>query len=249
MTCEELRGCYELHALGALSEPELSEAESHLRRDCPQCTKEMRRARETNAMMFASVPEVVPPARLRRRIMTSIGAEPSRGFSAWVPWVATIGASVAAIFMFVTLQDVREGERRAIAQAGQLQSNLSETETSLGRMRDAVRMMAEPDTKQVTFGKGPQGRVLVNPKRGVLFLASNLPQLPAGKTYELWVIPKGGAPKPSGLFQADASGNAMHMVAGPIDVAATGAFAVSVEPEAGSAAPTTTPIIVAPVGD
>jgi len=249
MTCDELRGCFELHALGALSEPELSEAESHLRRECPQCTKEMRRARETNSMMFASVPEVVPPARLRRRIMTSVGVEPSRGFSAWAPWVATIGASLATIFMFVTLQDVRDGEQRAIAQAGQLQSNLSETEASLGRMRDAVRMMAEPDTKQVTFGKGPQGRVLVNPKRGVLFLASNLPQLPAGKTYELWVIPKGGAPKPSGLFQADASGNAMHMVPGPIDVATTGAFAVSVEPEAGSAAPTTTPIIIAPVGD
>jgi hypothetical protein len=249
MNCEELRGCYELHALGALSEPELSEAESHLRRQCPQCTKEMRRARETNAMMFSSVPEVIPPARLRRRIMTSIGAEPARGFSVWAPWLATIGASMAAIFMFVTLQDVREGEQRAIAQSGQLQSNLSETEASLTRMRDAVRMMAEPDTRQVTFGKGPQGRVLVNPKRGVLFLASNLPQLPAGKIYELWVIPKGGAPKPSGLFQADASGNAMHMVSGPIDVAATSAFAVSVEPEAGSPAPTTTPIILAPVGD
>jgi hypothetical protein len=181
--------------------------------------------------------------------MTSIGAEPARGLSVWAPWLATIGASTAAIFMFVTLQDVREGEQRAIARATQLRSNVSEMETSLSRMQEAVRMMAEPETKQVTFGKGPQGRVLVNPKRGVLFLASNLPQLPAGKIYELWVIPKGGAPKPSGLFQADASGNAMHMVAGPIDIAATGAFAVSVEPEAGSPAPTTTPIIIAPVGD
>ena len=181
--------------------------------------------------------------------MASIGAEPARGLSAWAPWLATIGASLATIFMFVTLQDVRDGERRAIAEVGRLQSSSTEMEANLARMRDAVRMMAEPDTKQVTFGKGPQGRVLVNPKRGVLFLASNLPQLPAGKIYELWVIPKGGAPKPSGLFQPDAGGNAMHMVAGPIDVASTGAFAVSVEPEAGSAAPTTTPIIIAPVGD
>jgi anti-sigma-K factor RskA len=251
MNCDELRGCYELHALGVLSEPELSEAESHLRRECPQCTKEMRRARETNAIMFASVPEVAPPARLRRRIMTSIGAEPSRGFSAWVPWVSTIAAGLSAVFLFITLEDVREGERRASSQVVQLQSNVSQMESSLSRMQDAVRMMGEPDTTQVTFGQGPQGRVLVNPKRGVLFLASNLPQLPAGKTYELWVIPKGAgaAPRPAGLFQSDTNGNAMHMVAGPIDVAATAAFAVSVEPEAGSPAPTTTPIIIAPVGD
>ena len=251
MTCEELRGCYELHALGALSEPELSEAENHLRRECPQCMREMRRARETNAMMFGTVPEVVPPARLRRRIMTSIGAEPSRGFSAWAPWVATIAAGLSAVFLFVTLQDVREGEQRAVAESRQLRTNVTQLESSLSRMSDAVRMMTEPDTKQVTFGKGPQGRVLVNPKRGVLFLASNLPQLPAGKTYELWVIPKGAgaAPRPAGLFQSDTSGNAMHRVEGPIDVAATGAFAVSVEPEAGSPAPTTTPIIIAPVGD
>jgi hypothetical protein len=160
-----------------------------------------------------------------------------------------MGSGMAAIFLFVTLQDVREGERQAIAQAGQLQSNLTEVQSTVGRLQDAVRMMAEPDTRQVTFGKGPQGRVLVNPKRGVLFLASNLPPAPAGKIYELWIIPKGGAPKPSGLFQSDANGNAMHMVAGPVDIAATGAFAVSVEPEAGSPAPTTTPIIVAPLGD
>jgi anti-sigma-K factor RskA len=89
----------------------------------------------------------------------------------------------------------------------------------------------------------------MNPKRGVLFLASNLPPAPQGRIYELWIIPKGGAPRPSGLFQSDAAGNAMHMVTGPIDIASTGAFAVSVEPEAGSPAPTTTPIIVAPVGD
>ncbi len=39
----------------------------------------------------------------------------------------------------------------------------------------------------------------------------------------------------------------MHSIEGPVDVETTGAVAVTVEPEAGSSAPTTTPIIVAPV--
>ena len=39
----------------------------------------------------------------------------------------------------------------------------------------------------------------------------------------------------------------MHILSGPLDVATLGAVAVTLEPEAGSSAPTTTPIIVAPV--
>ncbi len=235
MTCEELRGCYELHALGLLGEPERSEAEHHLKQNCPHCTREMLRAREINAMMFASVPEVVPPPHLRRRIMASIGAEPSFRRLSWAGWVSSLAAGVCIVLLVMTLETARRDESRMQARMVQ--------------MENAVRMMTEPDTRQVIFGKGPQGRVLVNPKSGVLLLASNLPPAPAGKIYELWIIPKSGAPKPSGLFQPDANGNAMHMIAGPIDIAATGAFAVSVEPETGSQAPTTTPIIVAPLAD
>jgi len=242
MTCEELRGCFELHALGLLDEPERSEAEQHLRRNCPQCTREISRAREINAMMFASVPEVAPSPHLRRRIMASIGAEPSRGWLSWAGWAGSIASGVCVVLLVMTLETARQEESRATAQINQMQARMVQ-------MESAVRMMTEPDTRQVTFGKGPQGRVLVNPKRGVLLLASNLPPLPAGKIYELWIIPKSGAPKPSGLFQSDANGNAMHMATGPVDMAATGAFAVSVEPEAGSQAPTTTPIIVAPLAD
>jgi anti-sigma-K factor RskA len=242
MTCEELRGCFELHALGALGEPERSEAEEHLRRQCPNCSLEMSRAREINAMMFATVPDAVPSPRLRRRIMASVGAEQSRSWLSWMGWATSAAAVAGIVLLMGNLQTAREVQQRATAQMGQMEGRMAQ-------MESAVRMMTEPDTKQVTFGKGPQGRVLMNPKRGVLFLASNLPPLPAGRIYELWIIPKGGAPRPSGLFQSDAGGNAMHMVPGPIDMASTGAFAVSVEPEAGSPAPTTTPIIVAPVGD
>ena len=77
-------------------------------------------------------------------------------------------------------------------------------------------------------------------------IAKYLPAAQAGKTYEMWVIPKGGAPRPAGLFQSQ-GGTAMHILSGPVDMASVGAIAVTLEPEAGSSAPTTTPIIVAPV--
>jgi anti-sigma-K factor RskA len=85
----------------------------------------------------------------------------------------------------------------------------------------------------------------------VLLIASNLPAAGPGKIYEMWVIPKGGAPRPAGLFQSDGM-TGIHILRGPTDRAlASGAqsiIAVTVEPEAGSAAPTTTPIIAAQIG-
>ena len=64
----------------------------------------------------------------------------------------------------------------------------------------------------------------------------------------MWLIPKGGAPRPAGLFQSTDAGSAVHVLSGPIDTAALGAVAVTVEPEAGSPAPTSQPLITALAG-
>src|SRR5207253_4978600 len=85
----------------------------------------------------------------------------------------------------------------------------------LARLNEALALLNQPETRQVTFGEGapqpPKGRVFVNPKIGVLLVASNLPAPPPGKIYEMWVIPKVGNPAPAGLFQSDAEGAAMHL--------------------------------------
>jgi anti-sigma-K factor RskA len=108
-----------------------------------------------------------------------------------------------------------------------------------------------PETKQVIFGQGqlrpPRGRVLVNAQRGVVLIASNLPPAPYGKIYELWVIPKQGVPRPAGLFQSNPQGNALYLRGGALDMTTTSAIAVTLEPASGSNAPTTTPVVVAPV--
>lgn len=236
MSCEELRGSYELYALGLLDEPERSEIESHLQRQCAACIAELNRARGLNAAMFAAAPASAPAAQLRTRILASVGANPRRGVVGWWPYLAgALPAAIAAVVLAFQLSQHR--------------SDMASTARRLRQMESAVALMTEPETRQITFGKGPQGRVLVNEKRGVLLLASNLPAAPAGKIYELWIIPKAGPPKPAGLFQSDGTGNAMHLAAGPIDLGTTGAVAVTLEPESGSSAPTTTPIIVAPLAD
>ena len=81
----------------------------------------------------------------------------------------------------------------------------------------------------------------------MLLIASNLPALAPRKIYEMWVIPKGGSPRPAGLFQPDASGGGVNIMSGPVELSALYAVAVTIEPEAGSRAPTSQPIIVAPM--
>jgi anti-sigma-K factor RskA len=62
---------------------------------------------------------------------------------------------------------------------------------------------------------------------------------PAGKTYEAWVIPKGRAPRPAGLFPGGKSAT-LHLRGVPPNGAV---IAVTVERAGGARAPTTTPIV------
>jgi anti-sigma-K factor RskA len=76
-------------------------------------------------------------------------------------------------------------------------------------------------------------------------VASNLPPAPLGRIYEMWMLPKAGKPVPAGLFQSQEDGSAMHIRSGAVDLAATGAVAVTLEAERGADQPTTQPLIVA----
>jgi len=89
------------------------------------------------------------------------------------------------------------------------------------RLEQAFTFLNQPETRQVTFGQGqpamPGGNFFVNPRMGVLLVASSLPVLPAGKTYEMWVIPKRGARRSAGLFQSAPQGTTMHILPGVVD--------------------------------
>jgi anti-sigma-K factor RskA len=71
---------------------------------------------------------------------------------------------------------------------------------------------------------------------------SGLSTAPRGKTYEAWVIPKGGKPKPAALF----SGGAGTTVQLQIPAPRSAVVAVTVERAGGTSAPTTKPIFSAP---
>lgn len=231
---------YELYTLGILEDEEREEIDTHLRRGCEACRKSLRDALATNTAVLTAAPEIAPPARLKRRIMASVGVR----HAGW-GWAAALAAAcmlVLALWMSVQ-------ERRRSADLADARRTILQIGAERNRMMQALSFLNQPETQQVGFGKNKpaRGNIFVNPRRGVLLIASNLPPLTPGRIFEMWVIPKGGAPQPAGLFQSTDSGTAFHMLAGPLNLSSGDSIAVTVEPEAGSSAPTSQPLFVAPI--
>ncbi len=251
MNCDQLRDSYELFALGIADEPERSEIREHLIRECEVCTTAVKKAMETAAMLGATAETAQPSAKLRRRLLASVGAE-QRGFS-WTPVWALATALSLAVAVYFGVQARRDsGETERLRAEVRLQNDEMRTQgAEITRLTEAFAILNGPDTREAAFGgarpRPPRGKVFLNPTQGVLLIASNLPPAPLGKLYEMWVIPKAGRPVAAGLFQSQSDGSAMHVRRGAVDLASTGAVAVTVENEAGADQPTTEPLIVAPV--
>jgi anti-sigma-K factor RskA len=238
-----LQGHYELYALGLAEEPERGEIRVHLDRRCEVCMVEMKRARETVALLGGSAAPAAPSPKLRRRILASVGAEERR--FGWAPFLAGATAlALCATFYF------SGRERQYFEEARVLREQSRNQIIEITRLNEAFAILNSADTTVTSFGENqpkPKGRVFVNPSRGLLLLASNLPQAPSGKAYELWFISKGGKAVRAGMFQSESDGTAMHVERGAMDMKDTAAVAVTMEVEAGVDAPTSTPMIVAPL--
>ena len=235
---------YELYALGVLDPDERLEIDEHLGRKCEVCTPAVKRAAAINAAILSFVPDVTPPRGLRSRVIGSVGGG-RKQFSWWPVWaVATAGLAVAAMTFYFETRDIG-------TQLAQTKVTLAEKTAEAGRAAQIFEFLNQPETKAVGFNgteaAPPKGNFFVNRRSGVLLIATNLPKLEAGKTYQMWVIPKGRNPVPAGLFRSDDRGAATHLQAGPVDVATLAAVAVSLEPEGGSAQPTKV-LFAAPVG-
>jgi anti-sigma-K factor RskA len=113
-----------------------------------------------------------------------------------------------------------------------------------GLARIAAAYLENPNTKLTTLAPTAQqpyrATVLYNPDAKRALIVSGTMQPIADKDYELWVIAAGEtSPRPAGFLRFDAGGIAIGEF-GPnlLDGKPPAAFAVSIEPQGGSATPT-----------
>ena len=158
-------------------------------------------------------------------------------------WVAAAAAIVIAAILWRT--DASLSRRMA-----NLQKEFNEQQTELQRAQEVTATLTATDALRVTIippraAVQPQGRAIYVPSRSsLIFLANNMPALPARRAYELWIIPTSGSPIPAGVFKPDPHGNAT-VVNSRLPQGVEGkTFAITVEPDTGSQLPTSTPIML-----
>jgi anti-sigma-K factor RskA len=240
-----------LYALGALGGDEREAVDKHLG-ECSACRLELYKLQGDLALLAFSAGGPKPAMRSRNRLMAAIAKEPHRaqlGQRARMSWWNALGwaAAVAAIAIGVVWKHQNSDLRQRQAD---LEISLSKQDKQLLEAKQLLAMLTSPDAEHFTLVAGktppqPQGRVIYVRGSGTLvFLASNMPAIPPQRTYELWLIPTIGAPIPAGLFKPDAHG-AASLIRPPLPTGVEAkAFAITVEPEAGSPAPTSQPIMV-----
>jgi anti-sigma-K factor RskA len=238
-----------LHALDVLEGDERIALAKHLE-DCAGCRRELEELRGDMALLALSTAGPTPPRRARQRLMDAIGREPRvrdvparRAWWAPVPWFAAAALALVAVMLWRQNTDLQQ-------RVSQLQHESAEQQTQLQRARDVLATLTATDAMRFTLVAAktppqPQGKAIyVRDRASLIFLASNLPMLPRQKAYELWLIPIVGAPIPAGLFKPDAHGSAT-VINPPLPAGVEAkTFAITVEPEAGSAAPTSQPIMI-----
>jgi anti-sigma-K factor RskA len=239
----------DLYALGALDGEEKQAFEAHVR-SCPACAEALEAARRRIALLGMTAPPAAPTPAVRAALLRRVRAErtarvESRAAGA-PPWswltpafgvAALVFAALAAVVWMKDLRDNRrihdlEGQL-ALAQSHSLQIARATETTS--------KLLEWPGTRRVALMPMPgmgngHGGVLYNEKMGMVACAGWLPAPPAGKTYQLWLVPMQGKPMPLHTFGNGEWTQPMSMQITPGMEAKT--FAVTEEPEGGMPWPT-----------
>ena len=249
---DDLKAQAGAYVLGSLDSDERAAFESHLA-GCDDCAAEVRAFGRVAGALARSVPERTPRPELRQRVLGGFGAtqttRPVRG-AAWQGWlplaallVLTIGIGVYAARLQVRVTVLEERLQQALLQASAAESAVADARRVNAELQSAMGVLAAPDLVRIDLAgqtPAPQAtaRALWSRARGMVFTASNLPRLPEGRVYQVWVIPAAQAPISAGLLMPDPAGAGQTYFNTPPDIPPPAAVAVSIEPAGGVPAPT-----------
>lgn len=250
-----------LYSLGELEGEDRAKLEAHLG-GCSSCRADLEQLRGDGALLALSAMGPRPPQRARQRLLDAVAkeaagqrAQQARNEATRVrrSWWGVLGwAAAAAVVVFtVSLWKENGALRQTVAS---MRDQNAQSARELADLRQMAAPLLEPEAQVVTVAAPkerpqPGGKVFYLRRRGSLvFLATNMPVLPANKAFELWLIPTQGSPIPAGVFKADAQGRA-SVINPPLPANTEAkAFAITVENEAGATTPTM-PIVMMGAGE
>jgi len=191
-------------------------------------------------------------ADLRVRPGPAYKPAPTLRLSDVTPWLAAAASVVLAVALGAYAVHLRgrvgnleERLREATLRADASERQIADARHAAAAAEAQVAVLAAPDLTRIDLAGRPvapqaSARAYWSRSRGLVFTASNLPALPPGRVYQLWVLPAQPSPPISvgWLLKPDASGRANVLFDTPPDLPKPQKIAVTIEPEGGVPAPT-----------
>lgn len=224
------------YALGALSDAEAAELETHLE-TCAACSERLQWLRPAVDLVPASVPQVVPSDALRESLMAVVREEAAAGehvaaageparrrlgsrFRLRMPWPAQMGPALAGLAAVALI-------------AGGVGGYILSGDDS-----PAQEYAVQPLSPKLEA----QGTVEVKDGSGTL-VVDDLRPIASDEVYQVWTAAGGDDPVASSIFVVDHGGHGTAAIPDLPD--GTDRVLVTLEPAGGSTTPSTAPILAA----
>ncbi len=162
---------------------------------------------------------------------------------------------IAAFGIYTWRTQPRTGnfETATGAQDSNLAAQVAELRASVAQKDSLIAALTGMHTRVIDLvaynSTNPMARMFWDQKKEMFIMyASNLKNPPAGKTYQVWLIARGGgAPISAGTFMPDSAGSAVMTAKHPMQPGTLSRIAVTEEPDGGMPAPTG-PVVFSGVG-
>ena len=150
------------------------------------------------------------------------------------------GSYVAALHRQIA--DLQADAQSANTRADVLELEATVADLEAARRDEVIAIAIDPTVRSLTLAGQPlapvgTGRALWTDSGLMAFLATGLPPLPEGTTYQLWFVTPEAAPIPAALLIPEAGGSATVTLQLPEGVTPA-AMAVTIEPAGGASQPT-----------
>jgi Anti-sigma-K factor rskA len=173
---------------------------------------------------------------------------------AWIPAWAWVAAAALVLFAGYTTFQMRQFSREVAVlerQGAQEQQRSRALDSERERYLQALNIIGAAATRRLQLKPGktamPPVSAYWNPGMGLVLAADKMPDMPPGRTLQLWVVPQQGAPISVGIFRPNAAGQVLMVMPPGNAMLMAKALAISDEPAGGSPQPTSTPEWVGPV--